>query len=238
MGSAGSTKGGVDHRSIVAKLRADILDGTIPPASRVNIAQLASQLAVSTTPVREALRELQGDNLLLGTSNKGYETTKTLDAQGVRALFEFRLLVEPWSARLAASDSLRNPSPLLRSEIQSFNSHARSMQQEMIDHDSRFHTAILQSSENSFVLDAYQRSHCHLHLFRICGNDWDWEASLNQHGKIADAIETLDPQGAEDAMKEHLQFSYLGFLNYVSEASGSRKLSAPAPARMVPGAHA
>jgi DNA-binding GntR family transcriptional regulator len=83
-------------------LRKKILEHSIAPDTKINILQISKELGVSQTPVREALRLLQGDNLLVATSNKGYATTPTLDLQGVRDLFELRLLIEPWAARIAA----------------------------------------------------------------------------------------------------------------------------------------
>lgn len=214
-------------------LRRRILEHTLAPATKVNIQQISKELGVSATPVREALRQLQGDNLLVGTSNKGYATTDVLDEQGVRALFEFRLLVEPWAARVAASDSLRNPSGELDREIASFDPNFDSVRHAMIDHDSRFHLAILRSTENSIVIDAYRRSHCHLHLFRMFGDNWDWKSSLAQHREIHDAIMKCDPAAAEEAMRNHLHQAYRGFVESMPSHLKGPDLRTPSRAGMV-----
>src|SRR5664279_949013 len=101
-------------------LRAQILDNIISPGTRVNIDAVSRKFGVSPTPVREALRRLQGDNLLVTTSNRGYSTTPLLDLRGLRELFEFRLLVEPWAARTAAVNRLGNRAPHLSTELQTF----------------------------------------------------------------------------------------------------------------------
>jgi DNA-binding GntR family transcriptional regulator len=214
-------------------LRRRILEHTLPPATKINIQQLSKELGVSATPVREALRQLQGDNLLVGTSNKGYATTDVLDEKGVRALFEFRLLVEPWAARVAASDSLRNPSGELDREIKAFDPNFDSVRHAMIDHDSKFHLTILGSTENTIVIDAYRRSHCHLHLFRMFGDEWDWRSSLSQHRAIQDAIARCDPDGAEEAMRYHLHQAYRGFAESMPQAPEPGEPRAPSRARMV-----
>ena len=206
-------------------LRQKILEHSIPPATKVNILQLSKELGVSSTPVREALRLLQGDNLLVATSNKGYATTETLDRNGVRDLFELRLLIEPWAARIAASNRLQNPGLDLQEEIKSFNPKSSSIQHEMFGHDTRFHTAILASTENETVIQAFEQAHCHLHLFRMFRDDWDWKTSIAQHKAIARAIANGEPAAAEEAMREHLNSAYSRFISVMPKSAQGRSLT-------------
>lgn len=214
-------------------LRRQILEHSIPPATRINIDQISKELGVSATPVREALRLLQGDNLLVATSNKGYATTPILDSQGVRDLFELRLLIEPWAARTAASNRLQNPAKELEREIKSFDSTSDSIQHAMIGHDSKFHRAILLSTENQTVIQAFEQSHCHLHLFRMFREDWDWKTSLAQHKQIAKAIANADPAGAEEAMRAHLNSAYLGFIKGMPKITGARALAKVSSSKLI-----
>ncbi|MFZ9106069.1 MAG: GntR family transcriptional regulator [Pontimonas sp.] len=184
---------------VYLELRRRILEHTLPPATRINIRAISMELGVSSTPVREALRQLQGDNLLVGTSNKGYATTDVLDARGVRALFEFRLLVEPWAASAAAANRLGNPAHELSQEIASFDPHAGPVNLMMIRHDSAFHQAIVRATDNPVLVDSY-----------------DWKRSVDQHREIARAIELAQPEDAERAMRRHLHDAYLGFIEGLS----------------------
>jgi DNA-binding GntR family transcriptional regulator len=192
-------------------LRRKILDHTIPPATKVNIHHISQEFGVSPTPVREALRLLQGDNLLVATSNKGYATTEVLDLDGVRDLFEFRLLLEPWAASIAASNRLANPAQILSDELESFDANADSIQHALISHDSRFHRAILESTNNQSVIKAFEQSHCHLHLFRMYGQSWDWQSTIREHEAIVKAVRSCDPTAAESAMRYHLHSAYQRF---------------------------
>jgi DNA-binding GntR family transcriptional regulator len=214
-------------------LKRRILEHSIAPNTRVNIHRIASELGVSATPVREALRLLQGDNLLVAISNKGYATTPILDAKGVRDLFELRLLIEPWAARTAAANRLHNPARELKKEIQAFDAESGSIQQVMIEHDSRFHRAILLSTENPTVIQAFEQSHCHLHLFRMFREDWDWKKSLAQHKQIAKAIADADPKAAEEAMRNHLKSAYLGFLELLPKTSSVPGLASISSSQLI-----
>lgn len=198
-------------------LRRKILDHSIPPSTKVNIHHISQEFGVSPTPVREALRLLQGDNLLVATSNKGYATTAILDRQGVRDLFEFRLLFEPWAAGAASANRLGNPATTLQKELEDFHSTNDSMQQTLIAHDNRFHTAILTSAGNLTVLKAFEQSHCHLHLFRMYTANWDWQATIAEHEVIAGAVKDADPKAAEESMKEHLHAAFRRFSSAMDE---------------------
>ncbi len=228
-----STENRLTSEEVYFELRKRILEHTLPPATKVRIRAVANELGVSTTPVREALRQLQGDNLLVGTSHRGYATTDVLDARGVTELFEFRLLLEPWAAASAAQNRLVNPATELLEELDAFDPQSGPINLVMIRHDSVFHQAILGATGNSVLVDAYARSHCHLHLFRAFRDDWDWTSSIEQHRAIAQAIAESNPDAAAEAMRTHLHAAYRGFMAGLSDA-GHAQLSRPDDPQVAP----
>lgn len=196
---------------VYAALRMPIVDGEIPPGSRINIDAVARKLGVSQTPVREALQRLEGDDLLVYTPGRGYRTTPMLDLQGLRSLFEFRLLVEPWAARSAAIDRLANPAQGLDQELTSFEEVASAdgdVRQELLVHDTKFHDMILAAAGNRVVRQAYTQTHCHLHVFRLYQVDADGAITIEEHRRIWEAIRSCDPDEAERSMTEHIKNSY------------------------------
>lgn len=220
-------QGRLTTAQVYEALRRKILDHTIPPATKVNIHHISQEFGVSPTPVREALRLLQGDNLLVATSNKGYATTPVLDLQGVRDLFEFRLLLEPWATGVSAENRLTNPAHRLKEELSSFDADADSIQHALIAHDSRFHKTILEATGNKTVVQAFEQSHCHLHLFRMYGPIWDWRATIREHEEIVDAIDSADSEGAEAAMTRHLHSAYMRFYTALTEGTDPESADLP-----------
>lgn len=110
----GTSGGDTEVRSrstldVHSALRAKILDLHLPPDGKVNIGALIREFGVSQTPVREALSQLEGDNLIVKIPGRGYRTTPLLGTTELCELFEFRLLVEPWAARASAINRLSNP---------------------------------------------------------------------------------------------------------------------------------
>jgi DNA-binding GntR family transcriptional regulator len=94
-----------------AAIRERIVSGALPRGARVHQEDLAVELGVSRTPVREALRRLAAEGLVEMRTNRGARVAD-LDRAGMRAAYEARLVIEPGAARLAATR--RPPEPLAR----------------------------------------------------------------------------------------------------------------------------
>ena len=199
---------------VYQRLRTMILENRMAPGERIGIDALARELGVSQTPVREAIRQLEGDQLVVRVPGHGYQTTPLLDLDGLRALFEFRLLVEVWAARAVAVNRLSNPGPVLGDEIGRF----RALQASAVDgpralvtHDTRFHGFILKAVGNDVIRSAHEQTHTHLHTFRLYPTDADGSVTLAEHEDIQAAIDRCDPDAAEQAMRAHLTNAYARF---------------------------
>jgi DNA-binding GntR family transcriptional regulator len=192
-------------------IRARIIGGEIPPETRLNIDALVRELGVSQTPIREALQRLEGDGLLEYAAGRGYRTTAALDKQALIDLFEFRLLVEPWAARIAASDSLANPARELGATLRDFEeriSLGGDVREAMLAHDTRFHSLIVAAASNSVLETAYLQTHAHLHVFRLFPVDITGRNTVLEHRAIADAIGAARGEDAERAAAEHIKRSF------------------------------
>lgn len=86
------------HVYVRETLREAILDGTLPGGARLIQADLAAQLNVSNTPVREALRDLAGEGLVVFDPHRG-SRVRSLDIDEVRELYEMRIALEPLMVR-------------------------------------------------------------------------------------------------------------------------------------------
>src|SRR5690606_1826112 len=82
-------------------IRADIMSLRIPPESRISIDELARQLGVSQTPIREALSRLEATGLVTKRHFVGYCCAPQLNRQQLDQLYEMRLLLEPLAPRCA-----------------------------------------------------------------------------------------------------------------------------------------
>ena len=104
----------VDH--VYVAIRERIRDGALARGARVHQEDLAAELGVSRTPVREALRRLAAEGLVEMHTNRGARVADVSESD-MRASYEARLIVEPGAARLAARRGLSEPQARMRAAV-------------------------------------------------------------------------------------------------------------------------
>lgn len=195
---------------VYSRLKTLIMESSIPPDTRINIEDVARQLDVSPTPVRESLARLESDGLVDKLPLRGYRTTELLDRHQIRELYELRLLLEPTAAAQAAVGITTQRAERLRAEMQSGSSQVlahdgdHSSYQELSHHDVRLHDLVLELAGNETIRRAYARTHCHLHTFRLSYSGTFGAHTINEHIAIVDAIALGDAAAAEAAMRQHI----------------------------------
>src|SRR4029077_11389899 len=83
-------------------IREAILDGRLPPGHRLKEEELARELGISRTPVREALLVLQTEGLIDAAPNRG-AVVRSHDSDDLEDLYQLRALLEGYVARRAAA---------------------------------------------------------------------------------------------------------------------------------------
>jgi DNA-binding GntR family transcriptional regulator len=190
-------------------IKSSVMDLVIAPGERINIGRLARELAVSPSPVREALARLEAEHLVVKEPMKGYTSTKLLNRAEVMELFELRMLIEPWAAAKAA----RSLSPKVRAalveELDGTTDAPLSSRygeyRALTAHDERFHGLLAQAANNQRVVEVLDGLHIHLHLFRLNYRQQVGVSTIDEHQKIGAALVAGDPDAAEAAMRAHLE---------------------------------
>lgn len=222
-------------------IKAMILDHEISPGEHVGIDELARDLSVSQTPVREALARLEADGLVTKIPLRGYEATDLLSVQQFDELFQFRALIEPWAAFEASRRSARRDIDALEAELERARHIDRSGNSatypDFVEHDTRLHALVARTSGNAFVEEAFIRTHCHMHLFRVYratvgieerGSEADGEfvrnmfaeyyqggkqpLALTEHVEIVNAISQGAGESARELMLHHIESSRQRFI--------------------------
>ncbi|MFD8496568.1 GntR family transcriptional regulator [Amycolatopsis sp. NPDC059657] len=195
--------------SVYEQIRALIMNHGISPGDRVNIDEVARELQVSGTPVREALARLESEGLVSRLPLRGYRATELLTPQEIADLYELRLLLEPQAAGKAAAKMTEPLASALRDELLTCPAAPSSGNYEgykaLTAHDARLHQLILHIAGNEAVEQAITRTHCHLHFFRLSYNQPFGEQTIDEHHAIAEALIARRPEAAMDAMKHHLE---------------------------------
>lgn len=220
-------------------VKAMVFSHEIAPGQKVNIDALSLRLEVSQTPIREALARLESDGLIAKEPLKGYSATNLLTVKEFDDLFKFRLLIEPWAAEQAAKHIDAMGKAQLRAEMQIANDALKfdndGKIEALTEHDARFHSLITKMSGNESLHQAFERTHCHLHLFRLYVanqknlveaqvrtqfvqdlfekyyQSGSGQLAIKQHKLISKAIVLGDPKAAKHAMHNHIEFSLKRF---------------------------
>jgi DNA-binding GntR family transcriptional regulator len=183
-------------------IKLSVLTSAMPPGAKINLDQLARDIGVSNTPIRQALARLEAEGLVVKTPYKGYTVTNLLDLAHVEQLYEFRLLLEPSVAALAAERFDEADA----SAIDGIMAAARRAPARSDELDVQFHQAVASATHNSHVADQalrlQERWSAYRFLYRIKGAA---KKAWEEHAAIADALLARDAEAARAAMRTHLQ---------------------------------
>ncbi len=195
----------VDH--VYAAIRERITGGDVPRGARVHQEDLAEELGVSRTPVREALRRLAAEGLVEMRTNRGARVADVGPAE-IRAAYEARYVIEPGAARLAAEARPAEPISRLHSAITAqrgaIPNFARSFEA-----NRAFHVALVEASGNDYLAQFAQR----LWVGRIGEVIYERQQrdtpermglDADEHERILAAIEAGDGRQAEALTRRHL----------------------------------
>lgn len=191
---------------VYVAIRERIGDGTLPRAARVHQEDLAAELGVSRTPVREALRRLAAEGLVEMRTNRGARVAD-LDPIDIRQPYEARLVVEPGAARLAARRSGGTVQEPMRAAVAA-QRRAIPDRAATFDANREFHLALVQASGNPFLVQIVEQ----LWLRSIGAPIYEHQAETpermhadaDEHEQILLAIEAGDARAAETLTRRHV----------------------------------
>ena len=192
-------------------LRERILQGAYEPGQKLNLAQLARDLEVSNTPVREAMARLERVGLVETVPYCGPKVKRLSPAQ-VADVFDVRIALEELAVRLVAQ---REEPHALRGMAAALAAHERVCHQEdteaTIDADRAFHDALVQASGNSVLLEMLptlsDRTRLLLELNAPRPEERDREAALRGlqgHRRILESLQDGDAEAAAQALRREL----------------------------------
>jgi DNA-binding GntR family transcriptional regulator len=187
-------------------LLAQLIDGTVPPGESLNIDALSRDLAVSQTPIREALARLESTGLVRRVALKGYRVAPLYTERELSDLMDARAVIEPENSFLACARSTSSLIADLADAITDLETVAKSPSFQYWEADERFHNLIATHTDNRFLLSAYESLGGHVQRFRLFGalGVTDAEFAIAEHTVILQAFEKGSPERARVAMATHI----------------------------------
>lgn len=193
------------HHSAVAELRAMILEGELPPGSRVPEVRLCEQLGVSRTPLREALRVLAAEGLVELRPHRGAVVTP-IDPAEIAAIFEVMDALEGLAGALACRRGSEADFAELEALHQRMVAHFHAGERQPYSTvNRRIHAWIIAMAGNPALEATHGAFAAQLNRARSLANyDADrWQESLNEHEAIMDALRRRDDAAASALLTEH-----------------------------------
>lgn len=213
------------HKSLSEKL----LNGSLPPGTRLDYKQLAIELGVSTTPVREAVTRLASEGLVELIPRLGAVVRSITQASAIE-LYEVREAVETFASLKAAERISPRILEVLRDNLKEMTSiHCKlsesgksritpTLLRKFLDLDLDFHRAILFGARNKSLSRTVEESHLQSRIFYADRGIHDIDRiklACEQHEAILAALEKHDGKGASEAMSEHIRASLAFTLSHL-----------------------
>jgi len=195
------------NQKAYAEIRRRILNGELSAETPLSEYQLAEELELSRTPVREAIKRLEREGLVQSIPSRGTFVAE-LTARDISEIYQVREQLEGFAARIAAETMSEESIKRLEEEINVLNILASGNRLvEVVDSDIRLHKHIIASTQNSRLIELLGTLDDQMHRVRaLFPQSPQWlEATLEQHTNIVEAIKAHDGLGAEKAMKAHLR---------------------------------
>lgn len=188
----------------------------LAPGAPINEQKLAEQLGMGLVPVREALRLLAHENLVVITPRHGLYVAE-VNVSDLEQLSEMRLSLEALAARLAAqratSDDLVVLDALRQEQVAGpagDDLAALHVSQQLFDLDHRFHQAVARAAHNKYLAQTLDR------LFGLSRRLWYLvlprlgylPTAVGEHLDLVEAVRKGDAERAERIMHEHVADFY------------------------------
>ncbi len=218
-------------RDVVFKtLRQAILRGELEPGERLMEIQLAERLGVSRTPIREAIRKLELEGLVLMIPRKGAEVAR-ISENNLRDVLEVRRSLEELAIDLACQRMTEEELLELKKTEEQF---AKAIQvgevMEIARTDERYHEIIYNSTKNQKLVQILNNLREQMYRYRLeyIKDEDKRQVLLVEHDHIIKALSLRHVQEARMAIREHIDNQEITILKNLKEQENDiqRKVSA------------
>jgi len=209
---------------VYAELRERLLRGDLPVGRRLVEQQLAAEFQTSRTPVREALRRLEGDGHIVRDRGGGM-CPNAPSVKSMRELYEVRVAIEELVARRAATAGDAGRIEAIEQEWRAMDaawhgSKALPRGPDFVHADESFHSALAAASGNDVAETLLSDLNDRIRILRIYDFTTDDRvgATIAEHLEILGCVRSRDADAAAAFMRAHVQRSALVVRERVGEA--------------------
>nr|WP_198508785.1 GntR family transcriptional regulator [Polynucleobacter brandtiae] len=188
------------------KLKALLVEGVITPGSKLNERELAEQLHVSRTPIREAIRRLAADGLVELITNRGAIAVQ-LTRDDIIHTFDVIANLEGYSGELAAQNiSSKALTELEALQYEMMASYARRDLSSYYRLNLQIHNAINYAANNPVLSQLFTQVNARIEALRFRSNQdgVKWEKAVEEHQEMLNALKAHDSSRMRKVMMQHV----------------------------------
>jgi DNA-binding GntR family transcriptional regulator len=194
--------------AVYFELRTRILSTALSPAAGLNQEQLAEELGVSTTPLREALRRLQSEGLVTLMAHRE-AIVSPLDPAELAAIYEVRAELDPLAAALAAERHTSSEAAAIRAATERARKPGR---QDRLSANRRYHSAIYAACHNPVLVETLDRLWDRSDRYRRAVGFIATDPSIQEeHMAIAEAVLERRSRDSSRLMRRHIKRTCAAF---------------------------
>lgn len=201
-------------------LRKGILRGDLKPDERLMEIRLAERLGVSRTPIREAIRMLQLEGLVINVPRKGAHVAK-ITAKDLKDVLEVRSGLEDLAVRLASRRITEEQVAELRDASRAFEQAVHGNQLiELAEADERFHTLIYQATANDRLVQMLNNIKDQMYRYRVeyLKDRSSRDLLVREHEELCRTIAMHDGDAAAEVIRTHVDRQEAYILRTLSES--------------------
>jgi DNA-binding GntR family transcriptional regulator len=202
---------------IADALRQSIIAGVLPAGTRLLETELAQQFAVSRAALREALWMLESEGLVESRPNRGSYVAQIAERDIVE-IYSLRSALEGLAARLVAERATPEQFAALQALVDGMIQAARADDHRTADDlDLQFHRKIWELSGHRRLIQMLSSMQSQIQAFLLVNTGMYQERleSILNHQALLDTIRSGNADAAEQAMRQHVQYSVAGLLDYM-----------------------
>ena len=187
-------------------LRQAILSGELKPGERLMEIQLANKLGVSRTPIREAIRKLELEGLVLMIPRRGAEVAEITE-KSLRDVLEVRSALEELAVDLACDRITGEDVDKLREAAQEFKEVSKSADvTALAEADVKFHDIIYFATENQRLIQLLYNLREQMYRYRVeyLKREEVYATLFAEHEHIIECIVKRDKVAAKQAISTHI----------------------------------
>jgi len=206
---------------VFESLREAIILGRLKPGERLMEIQLAEEMGVSRTPVREAIRKLELEGFVVMVPRKGAYVAG-ISVKDIVDVFEVRAALEGLAAGLAAERITSEEMDLLERSLLKINAMGGGDIDAAVEGDISFHDIIYRASRNQRLVQIITHLQEQLLRFRMTSLSQPGRVkiALDEHKKIVEAISDRNVEMAQTLATEHIENAEQSFLNALRGEEG------------------